>query len=45
MKDLLDLDRYPIDRPDSPESVRFTERCTGFTFSREERIGFYGRPA
>ena len=22
MKDLLDLDRYPIDRPDSPEAVR-----------------------
>jgi len=27
LKDLLDLDRYPIDRLDSPQSVRFTDQC------------------
>jgi hypothetical protein len=27
MRDLLDLDRYPIDRLDSPEGVQFAERC------------------
>jgi hypothetical protein len=27
MRDLLDLDRYPIDRPDSPECARLAERC------------------
>ena len=27
MQDLLDLDRYPIDRLDSPPGVRLIERC------------------
>jgi hypothetical protein len=27
MRDLIDLDRYPIDRLDSPEGVRLAERC------------------
>ena len=27
MQDLVDLDRYPIDRPDSPECVQLVERC------------------
>jgi hypothetical protein len=27
MRDLLDLDRYPIDRPDSAETVHLTARC------------------
>src|SRR5271155_3342046 len=27
MRDLLDLDRYPIDRLDSPDGVQLTERC------------------
>lgn len=28
IKDLLDLDRYPIDRLDSPEGERLIDRCT-----------------
>jgi hypothetical protein len=27
MRDLLDLDRYPIDRLDAPQGVRLVERC------------------
>jgi len=27
MRTLLDLDRYPIDRPESPETIRLVERC------------------
>src|SRR5271170_5375728 len=27
MRELLHLDRYPIDRPDAPETIRLAERC------------------
>jgi hypothetical protein len=50
MRDILDLDRYPLDKPGTPPWERYIAVFScyekpGVIFSEEEQIGFHGRTA